>query len=357
LFWFPVAFFIISGSSMLPVYRVGDVVLGVATYFANYSVGDVVVWYATITHGVVHRVIAITDTYIVTKGDNNPLPDPSIPRNWVKYKVVFWIPREVWITTVCLLLSIYMYVNRRRLVEMLKLEKPGELSVATVILIAVTILDFAFITLTPIYWFSHRAILYTPSVELKKFTVEGFSTAITEYTLNHAELRDVLSCRVLFKNVSYPCSYTRVSGSTVIAGIPKEVYYTAYLYSEGNTASISLALNISFDKGWVAGVYNYTFNWKPLVVEVINESLVVYNPNPITFNITGVKITYLDYDSFGKPVVVDVSDLGSIYIEPLSQIVVKPEKKGSYCYIQFTYSYKFVEGGVIYESRRIDFTP
>jgi len=106
-------------------------------------------------------------------------------------------------------------------------------------------------------------------------------------------------------------------GSTVTAGIPREVYYTAYLYSESTVASISLVLNLSFDKGWVAGVYNYTFNWKPLEVEVVNESLVVYNPNPIAFNITGVKITCLDYDGFGRLVVVEVSDLGSMFVESL----------------------------------------
>jgi len=355
LLWFPVVLFLVSGSSMLPAYRTGDLVLGVATYIANYTIGDVVVWYATYTHGVIHRVVNVSDGYVVTRGDNNPLPDPPIPRDWVKYVAVIHIPREVWIPVALGLAGLYLYRRRRYIVEYLRREEDWDLRVATAIVAVFILLDLAVVFVVPVYWFSYRAVLQVPNVELRRFTVENFSTAVVELSVSYAEMVGVESCSILVGSSSHPCGYVWASDSRIVASIPRSVYYEAYEYSNSTIAAIGVALNVTFDKGWLYGVYNYTFNWRPLSVEVVNWSLVVYNPNPIPFNLTNIRVIYLDFDSFGRPVVVGEEALGNMTVEPLSSIEIKPEVKGSYCYIQFTYSYKFAEKGYMYESRRIDF--
>jgi len=355
LLWFPAALFLVTGSSMLPAYRTGDVVLGIATYIAGYSVGDVVVWYATYTHGVIHRVINITDRYVVTKGDNNPLPDPPVPKNWVKYVAVLHIPREVWVPVALGLAGLYLYRRRRDIAEYLRREGDWDLGVATMVVVAFVLLDVALVLLAPVYWFSYRAVLQVPNVELRGFTVENFSTAVVEFSVSYAEVVGVESCSIIVGNSLHPCEYVWASGSRVVVGIPRTVFYESYRYSNSTIATIGVALNVTFDKGWLFGVYNYTFNWRPLAVEVVNGSLSVYNPNPVPFNLTNVRVVYLDFDSFGRPIVVGEEVLGNMTVEPLSSVEIKPEAKGSYCYIQFTYGYKFAEKGYIYESRRIDF--
>jgi len=355
LFWFPVALFIVSGNSMLPVYRTGDIVLGVATYIASYSIGNVVVWYATYTHGVIHRVINVSDIYVVTKGDNNPLPDPPVPKNWVRYVVVFQIPREVWISAVLVLVGLYLYRRRREVVEYLRSEEGKDTKVATAILTIFILLDLAVIFIVPIYWYSYRVVLQTPNVELGRFIVENFSTAVVELGVSYAEMLGVNSCNILISNISYLCKHVWTSASAVVVDIPREAFYESYKYSNSTIASIGIALNVSFDKGWLYGVYNYIFNWRPLTIEIVNRSLIVRNPNPIPFNLTNVRVVYMDFDSFGRSTIVKEELLGNMTVEPLSSVEIEPVEKGRYCYIQFTYSYKFSDKGYVYESRRIDF--
>jgi len=355
LFWFPVALFVVSGNSMLPVYRTGDIVLGIATYIVSYSIGDIVVWHATFTHGVIHRVYNVTDGYVVTKGDNNPLPDPPVPKNWIRYVAVLQIPREVWISAVLGLVGVYLYRKRREVADYLRSGEDKDLKVAFTVLTVFILLDLSIIFVVPVYWYSYRAVLLHPNVELAKFTVENFSTAVIELSLSYAEMLGVKTCNILVNNISYPCDYVWASVSTIVVGIPREVFHESYKYSNSTIASIGIALNITFDKGWLYGVYNYVFNWRPLAVEVVNRSLVVYNPNPVPFNLTNIRVVYMDLDSFGRTTVVKEEYLGNMTVEPLSKIVIEPVEKGRYCYIQFTYSYKFSDKGYVYESRRIDF--
>jgi len=355
LIWFPAALFLVTGSSMLPAYRTGDIVLGVATYIAVYSVGDVVVWYATYTHGVIHRVVNASDGYVVTKGDNNPLPDPPVPRSWVRYVAVLRVPREIWVPAALGLAGLYLYSRRRDIAEYLRREEDWDLRAATAVVAVFIILDLAVVFVVPVYWFSYRTVILYPNVELRGFTVENFSTAVVEFSVSYAEMVGVESCSVIVGNSLHPCEYVWASGSRVVVGIPRGVFHEAYGYSNSTIATIGVALNVTFDKGWLFGVYNYTFNWRQLSVEVANGSLAVYNPNPVPFNLTNVRIVYLDFDNLGRPVVVGEEALGNMTVEPISSVVIKPEARGSYCYIQFTYGYRFAERGYIYESRRIDF--
>jgi len=355
LFWFPVALFLVTGGSMLPEYRTGDLVVGVAAYAVDYSVGDVVVWFAAPTHGVIHRVANITDGYVVTKGDSNPLPDPPVPREWVKYVAVLRVPREAWVPVALALAGFHLWLRRRELTGLLRgWEEPG-LRVATAVVAAFILLDIAVVLLTPVYWFSYRVVLEVPGVELARFSVENFTAAVLEYRVYHAEVLWAGPCAVFAGGASYPCSYVWFSNATFIVGIPREAYLEAYRSSESFVAGMAVSLNVTFDKGWLHGVYWYTFNWRLLAVEVANGSLRVYNPNPIPFNLTGVRAVCMDFDGLGRTVVVGEEALGDIAVGPLSAVEIRPEAGGSHCYVQFAYRYKFAEGGFIQESRRIDF--
>jgi len=94
----PIPLTSVTSISMLPSLHPGDlvVVLGVGSP----KVGDIVVYSAdcpALPKGdVIHRVIEVNETHLITKGDNdltNPMPDPCpVRREQVKGKVVFAIP-------------------------------------------------------------------------------------------------------------------------------------------------------------------------------------------------------------------------------------------------------------------------
>jgi signal peptidase I, archaeal type len=82
---------VVDGNSMLPTLQTGDLVLIVKENPTTISVGDVIVYkYTGPFYGVylsnvyiIHRVVYIYYNNevlcFVTKGDNNPLPDPGSP--------------------------------------------------------------------------------------------------------------------------------------------------------------------------------------------------------------------------------------------------------------------------------------
>jgi len=93
---------VVSGS-MEPVFYRGDVVVIEKTNFlgiqevnpSDLKVGDIIIYQATwFPEPVIHRIISIQtgsdgQTYYVTKGDNNPKPDPSlVSTSQVQAKVV-----------------------------------------------------------------------------------------------------------------------------------------------------------------------------------------------------------------------------------------------------------------------------
>lgn len=105
---------IVFSESMKPFLRKGDMVLYIDSDI--YSVGDVVMYCRTISFCIVHRVVDIVSydkNILITKGDANSYPDPPISKNMVKGKVVFYIPREIWVP-----LTIFFIVSM--FIEMIK---------------------------------------------------------------------------------------------------------------------------------------------------------------------------------------------------------------------------------------------
>jgi signal peptidase I len=79
----PTSYIVIRGSSMLPTYAPGDLVI--VRTAAEYRVGDVVAY--RVPDGdvgagliVIHRIVAVDRDGLALRGDNNAAPDPWQPR-------------------------------------------------------------------------------------------------------------------------------------------------------------------------------------------------------------------------------------------------------------------------------------
>ncbi len=86
---------VVEGISMEPLLQTGDVVFVVKTSPSQIKVGDVIVYHRYGGGFIIHRVIEIrrispttTGLVFITKGDNNPYPDPPVPASQVVGKVV-----------------------------------------------------------------------------------------------------------------------------------------------------------------------------------------------------------------------------------------------------------------------------
>ncbi|MEM1636068.1 MAG: signal peptidase I [Thermosphaera sp.] len=101
---------VVVSNSMEPAVRPWDMVVYARTGF---TVGDVVLYCATPSHCVVHRVVDFINlstvngdaTMVVTKGDNAETVDSPVPLDKVAGRVVLVAPRELWIPLLLLLIA------------------------------------------------------------------------------------------------------------------------------------------------------------------------------------------------------------------------------------------------------------
>ncbi|MDG6918618.1 MAG: signal peptidase I [Nitrososphaerota archaeon] len=96
-------FFDVASGSMVPALHIGDLVVINHTPFASLQVGDIIVFHMPAAGGgcrselIVHRIVAIGQQGITTKGDANPIPDeptywPYVTAGCYVGKVVYVIP-------------------------------------------------------------------------------------------------------------------------------------------------------------------------------------------------------------------------------------------------------------------------
>jgi len=349
LFWFPLAVFLVSGTSMAPTAETGDLALGIATYLLDYGLGDVVVWYASLTHGVIHRVEEVGEGFVVTKGDNNPLPDLPVPRELVKYVVVLWIPREAWLPGAAAILAAYGLAKRRELA--IALREAGPPRIAAAAFAALIAADCACILLIPVHYSSYRSSLEVPMVELRRIGVaEGGSVAVVELAARGTELVGAEACLVVVGNSSYPCS-SSVSESSILVEVPREAWLECYERADSRASSIYVVLNSTFDKGWVYGRYRVAVEWRELEVSAANSSLVVYNPNYVPFELSA-RAAYYEVGRFG-PRLAGVVRLGNFTVGPTSSLEIPVEPRGDYAYVEVWYEFRFAEGGVVREVKKV----
>ncbi len=271
---FPVAIIIVSGRSMEPTLHVGDIVVGVKEPF---KVGDIVIWCAGPTYCVVHRVVELRDGIVVTKGDNNPAPDPPVPESLVKYRVVTIVRNYEWLPVVLTVLGFYAYLNRdyfrRRRVA------PGD--VASLILVAFVVFNATVALLAPAYYSLEAGSLAVPRVTLRYATLSSNGSVVIALNTYNTRLVNVTQCYVSIYGSSkrYGCEarVTRHS-SIVINGVPQSLLER--MVEEGvGPLVISVKATILFGK--LLGTYYVYPPWRKPTVNVLrNGTVVIANPNP-----------------------------------------------------------------------------
>ncbi len=271
---FPAAVMIVSGRSMEPALKVGDLVLCVRSSF---KVDDIVVWCVGPTYCVIHRVIEVTGNSVVTKGDNNPAPDPPIPKSFVKYKAVLVVPRYLWVSVVLAVFAAYAYANRRYLLKRKLL--PGE--VLSLVLITFIVFNAAIALLAPTYYPARKAGISVPQIGLARIRVLNNASVLLSYRVHGTYLINTTSCRAWIRgelNNSVDCTAKVVGPSEILVSIP--VKFLEQMFRAGER-SLVLRLSMQILFGKVLGRYYVYVPWRELNVSAVNGALVVRNPNPV----------------------------------------------------------------------------
>jgi len=268
----PVAIIIVSGRSMQPTLWVGDLVVGVKEGF---KVGDIVVWCLKPTFCVVHRVVEVRDGYIVTKGDNNPAPDPPVPRSLVEYRVVAVIPRYVWVPAVAAAFAAYVFKHR----EYFSRRRVATGDVAVLLLSSFIVFNAAVALLAPTYYPRGAGVLAVPQVELRSASLTGNGSILVKYVVRNTRLTSVAYCYLRLKGWgSVRCSARVVGGSEVLVTDVPQRLYEAMIENGSNPLLVGLVVNMLY--GRVSGTYYVWCGWRPLRVRVSGGVVSIFNPNP-----------------------------------------------------------------------------
>lgn len=264
---------------MEPSIRVGDVV--VVERGAQFGVGDVVMWCSSPFYCVVHRVIEVGPYYVVTRGDANPAPDLPVARSSVIGKVAAVIPREVFLVIILSSVAVLVWVKRRSIFAV-----RDPLSFMAYGLIAFLTLSVAAILFFPVPSVFESREYRIPSVSMISALYRNGSV-IMKYRMVGTSVDEVLSCGAGAPGVmQVRCVDAVAEDSLVVAYLPPS------LLSELNERGISkfwVAVIYSLAKnGTLKGNYTVIFDASELLVNVVNGSLIVRNPNPfpIHYNLT-----------------------------------------------------------------------
>jgi len=343
---FPVTILIVSGHSMEPALEPLDLVVCVSTRLEGYGVGDIVYWRLSPIVGVIHRVTAVEQGYVVTKGDANPRPDPPVPRSRVAYKVVAVVPREAWLPPGLAGLAVYAW--RGRVWRVLR-EAPGDLEAATLVVASflTLLLALEFLVSVPLYPRPPEVAL--PQVQLRAIDHNATSGTIRAYyTVDHTSITGVRGCHLqaLGLRDAWGCSAWLVGGYEVIARVPPGFYRELYLASNQSTSFFTLNLTLDLDhgRGVLRGSYPLAYTWRPLRVNATWERVVIVNPNPIPFNATVHVVAY--NLSLSGPIIV-AEYTRNITVGPGSALTVPLGHPAREARVIVRYPYRFAGGGVV----------
>lgn len=317
---FPVSMFMVSGRSMEPSLYMGDLAFG---FKGDYVVGDIVIVEGVNrVNCIIHRVVDMTERYVTTKGDANPGPDNPIDKNNVLYKVVFVVSRLLWLPPV---LAVSLFLGYRYLKSLLHGAEVGRTLIAIVLFFS--ILDIVFMALIPIFHVHQSIPLNKPSIQLKSTSLSSdfrfFRAAYTNIQI--LNFVGINWTRISAAGREFTPEDASLEWNTLIVSVPMEVYKALYANSS-ETSSFWVYCNIVFDKGNLYGYYPVTFSWRRMDVNVVNDTMVVLNPNPVPIN-ASFEIQYFDLDRFGKLYHVH-TDMFDGVIQPVSNFTVKPDRIG-----------------------------
>jgi len=326
----------------------GDLLVSLHKDIVGYDVGDVVVWCSNPTYCTVHRVVELSGSQVVTKGDNNPSEDPPIPESYVRYRVVLIIPLIAWLPACLACMSLYLIKEREKLLRLAR----GFGDVEMIVFFVLTIINLALVALVPLHHFTTEPTLVKPSMSLRSVEIlEPGSLILVRYGVQNLKLVSVAGCLVEVGDQVLGCSAYIPTSDSVAVVVPPETYAVAY--KEGLT-SFKVLVNLTLDKGFLVGSYPLHISWSKLGISVSNNSLILSNPNYLPINVTQVRVTYMSYDKWSRThKVTQVKELEGFTVSPKNTYVLLIEGRGEYAYVMIKYLFM---GEEVVEQRRIDFS-
>ncbi|MCI4437008.1 MAG: hypothetical protein JHC33_09405 [Ignisphaera sp.] len=258
----------------------------------------------------------------VLVGNGNGWTRVGLNGNHVRlYSVVASLPIYIWLPLLTLYFALIAYILLREVERgyVHPLRDSRVLGVATLIAISINSILVGALYVdqaTPRY--SLPGISVEWGFNLENSTVSAKLLLSGFYILHSA----TCSYSPIGGNTSYPLETIIVSGDTVVATIPSNIYEQVYKSRvldptppiPANLSvyeAIPVKCRFTLDKGVFEASYLAVFYWRDLVVRVVDSSVVVDNPNPVGVN---ASIYVVDLER-GR-----LLNSTSVFLEPLSSV-------------------------------------
>lgn len=330
----PISINIIVGHSMYPTLKQGDLAIGISASIDKYSKGDIVIYCRSFNYCIIHRVISFENGTLITKGDNNPIPDPPVSPESVRYRVIFTIPAWLWIPSLFLISSL-SYIDIRRPRESLFSAFNLEAFLYTLILLSFVTLFVIIIIQEP----GKATSIPTPEITLKSiYFSENKSSVFLIYNLQNITLLSLQSCSVGTSNFTLPCEGSIYSNDSLSVAIPEELLLRLY---ESDETYFQINLTITLDKGVLLGRYPLIISWQKPELILEDSNLIIENKNPVPLRVLNATIYYMSSTAyFGSPLLMEsISLLNETIIPPMGVLKEDFPVKYDYAYIKIFYEY------------------
>ena len=328
----PVAVAIVAGHSMEPTLHYGDLIVLVRAEPRDLRVGDIVLWCRGPTSCVVHRLVAVHGGTAITKGDANPVPDPPVPLEAVRYRVAARIPREAYVVPLATGIIAWAARLAARMGGAKAAVRALSEAAASAGLYDVTWLALAaygaVLLLAPMYA-PYPAHYYTviqdlrPSIALRAVAVNPDGSLAAVYNVNRTVFLGASECLVAATGspgiLSY-CNATTLPGPeegtwTLVVEVPSGFYLEAYRLG---LTRFRVNATIMISPGRLYTSLTYTMTWRPLQAKLDKAScsVILYNPNPVPLG-ANLTVKYGDTLPGGRRVVGQYA--ASLTVAPLSR--------------------------------------
>ncbi|MEM2607469.1 MAG: signal peptidase I [Candidatus Bathyarchaeia archaeon] len=310
---------VVASDSMEPSIRVGDMVVYVS---GDFNIGDVVVYYVTPSHCVVHRVIDFLHlntvsgdrTMVVTKGDNVNVADSPVSLDMVRGRVVFTIPRELWVPVLVAVIAYALY---------------GFIKTPIVGPSYIIALCIGLLLTVSVYATAPRPITLTP-VAKPVVNLAGvyLDYATCTVSIRYTGILSLTGARVAVN--STPAEVVSVFDKTVVVKPDPELLRKAF---ESGT-SLQISVEAEFDNvARLNGRYEVLVGGSNPELSVVNGVLVVRNPNCFSVAID-IAVRYLVNNAWAW-------SNSTLIVEGFSYAVIEPPEDAEYAY---AYVYWFNQG-------------
>ncbi|MEM4452088.1 MAG: signal peptidase I [Thermosphaera sp.] len=327
----PLGLFTVSGFSMYPSLKPGDLVVGVSSSLTPISTGDIVIYCKEEFTCIVHRLVQINATTAVTKGDYNPSVDPPIPVELIRFKVVSSIPLIIWLPLVVLSITLMFFPIKpwKGLKQAFVIE--------TFVFLALLILDLAFLTIYVIQTPPYPTRIVPPDVALVRLSTRTNSTSIViDYASSGLNIVSIEECVLVAKNIFSPCSEHRAENNQIVIQ-PPDGFYEVLL--DSNLSAFIAQVKIKLDKGVLLGRYPVVVEWNHPVFTASKGRIIAYNPSPGRIEILGVRLRRVYSAGLGAySLKVQENTLPGFTLEPFeTREISVSETSGGATYVEVSY--------------------